>query len=86
MTLRAADSADHDDAVMLDTANHGVGSVLFGILLFALGVMLVGDIWGTATGFRNLQARFYSGPVWAYRSIGLFGVVGGIIIIATALR
>lgn len=73
------------DAVMLATANHGVGSVLLGILLFALGVILVGNVWGTATGFRNLQARFYSGPVWAYRSISLVGVVGGIIIIAIAL-
>jgi hypothetical protein len=70
---------------LLATANHGVGSVLLGILLFGLGVMLAGDVWGTATGFKNIQGRFYSGPLWAYRSIGLFGVVGGIIIIVTAL-
>ena len=69
----------------LATANHGAGSVLLGILLLALGTILVGDIWGAATGFRNVQARFYSAPVWPYRIIGLFGVVGGIIIIATAL-
>ena len=46
-----------------------------GGLLLALGTILVGDIWGAATGFRNLQARFYSGPVWTYRIIGLVGVV-----------
>jgi hypothetical protein len=71
--------------VTLATANHGTGSALLGILLLALGTILAGDIWGVATGFRNLQARFYSGPVWAYRIIGLFGVVGGVVIIATAL-
>jgi hypothetical protein len=27
----------------------------------------------------------YSGPLWAYRSIGLFGIVGGIVIIARAV-
>jgi hypothetical protein len=70
---------------MLAAADHGTGSVLLGMLLVALGAILVGDIRGTATGFRNLQAKFYSGPVWVYRSIGLSGVVGGIIIIVTAL-
>jgi hypothetical protein len=70
---------------MLAEASHGTGSVLLVILLLALGAILVGNIWGAATGFRNLQASFYPGPVWAYRIIGLFGVVGGIIVIATAL-
>ena len=48
-------------------------------------VILAGDVWGAATGFKNLQGRFYSGPLWAYRSIGLVGVVGGIVIIVAAL-
>jgi hypothetical protein len=56
-----------------------------GILFLALGLVLFGNLWGVTAWLRDAQARFYSGPLWAYRSIGLFGIVGGIVIIARAV-
>jgi hypothetical protein len=63
-----------------------VGTVIvLGVLLLALGAILFGNLWGVTARLRNAQARFYSGPLWAYRSIGLFGIVGGVVIIARAV-
>jgi hypothetical protein len=65
-------------------ADNGVGIAL-GVLLIALGAILFGNLWGVTARLRSAQARFYSGPLWAYRFIGLFGLVGGIVIVARAV-
>jgi hypothetical protein len=59
--------------------------VVLGVLLIVLGTLLVGNLWGVTARLKSAQARFYSGPLWAYRSIGLFGIVGGIVIVARAV-
>jgi hypothetical protein len=51
-------------------------------VVIVLGALLVGNIWDVTARLRSMQARFYSGPLWAYRSIGIFGVVGGIVVVA----
>jgi hypothetical protein len=70
--------------VLYGATTHGVGSVLLGVLLLAIGVVIVANVWGVTARFRSFQDRFYSAaPLWAYRSIGLFGIVGGVVVIAT---
>jgi hypothetical protein len=65
-------------------ADNGV-VIALGVLLIALGTILFGNFWGVTARLRSIQARFYSGPLWAYRSIGVFGIVGGIVVIAKAV-
>jgi hypothetical protein len=73
-------------AILLGAASSGVGSVVLGVLLLAIGVVIVANIGGVTARFRSFQDRFYSAaPLWVYRSIGLFGIVGGAVIIIAAI-
>ncbi len=72
--------------VILGTASHGAGSVVLALLLIAIGVVIVANAGGVTARFRSFQDRFYpAAPLWVYRSIGLFGIVGGSVIIITAI-
>ena len=72
--------------MLFGTAGHAAGSVTLGLLLLAIGIVIVANIGGLTARFRTFQDRFYSAaPLWVYRSIGLFGIVGGLVIVVAAI-
>jgi hypothetical protein len=48
----------------------------------ALGLAILLDVKGVVTRYKRFQDRFsIAFPVWMFRAVGLFGIVGGILIL-----
>lgn len=51
------------------------------LLLLVIGSIVLSNAFGLVDRWQRFEARFAAKPpVWGYRSIDLFGVVGGLVI------
>ena len=61
---------------------HTVGTVLLGLLLMALGILIISDVTGLVSRYsRWYSDRFFPAPLWLLRSVGLLGIVGGVLVL-----
>ena len=72
---------------MFFATSHETGPLILGVLLMVIGLIALLDILGSASRYRSFVARFAAvPPLWAFRGVGLLGVLGGAVLVVLALH